>query len=183
MKVFCPRCGQEQISSETRFCSRCGFLMNGLSEIVLNGGVSQQLEPAGPKPITPRRKGLKQGGGWFLFGVIFVPILGILSNILRFNDDIVGLAAVIFFLGGIVRMLYALIFESGNPADKTLGENVVQTAQKILNKKPDANALPPQQSIPTSGYVPPAAGNWRDTNDLQHSSVTDSTTKLLEKDQ
>lgn len=179
MKVYCPRCGQEQISPEVRFCSRCGFLMNGLAEVVLNGGIPQQLAPSGAKPPTPRRRGLKQGGGWFLFGVLVVPLLGILSEIFKFNDDIVGLAAVVFFLGGIVRMLYALIFETGNPADKTLEENVMQTAQKFLNKNPQVNALPPQQSIPVDNYAPPRQANWRDTNDLQPSSVTDSTTKLL----
>lgn len=179
MRVYCPRCGQEQISPEVRFCSRCGFLMTGLAEVVLTGGIPQQLTPSGAKLPTPRRRGLKQGGGWFLFGVIFVPILAILSEIFRFNDDIVGLAAVVFFLGGIVRMLFAVIFESGNPADKTLEENVMQTAQKFLKKNPQANALPPSQSIPVDSYAPPRQSNWRDTNDLQPSSVTDSTTKLL----
>jgi hypothetical protein len=153
--------------------------MTGLAEVILTGGIPQQLAPAGTKLPTPRRRGLKQGGGWFLFGVIVVPILGILSNILRFSDDIVGLAAVVFFLGGIVRMLFALIFESGNPSDKTLEENVMQTAQKFLNKNPQANALPPQQSIPVDNYAPPRQSNWRDTNDLEPSSVIDNTTKLL----
>lgn len=182
MKVYCPRCGQEQISPEVRFCSRCGFLMSGLAEVVLNGGIPQQLSTTEPKTPTPRRRGLKQGGGWFLFGVIVVPILGILSSILRFSEDIVGLAAVVFFLGGIVRMIFALIFESGNPTDKTLEENVMQTAQKFLNKNPQANALPPQQSIPVDNYAPPRQSNWRDTNDLESSSVTDNTTKFLPKD-
>jgi hypothetical protein len=79
-------------------------------------------------------------------------------------------------------MLFALIFETGNPADKTIEENVYQTAQKLLNKQPQANALPPQQSIPVDSYAPPRQANWRDTNDLEPSSVTDSTTKLLQKD-
>ncbi len=179
MKVYCPRCGQEQVSAEVRFCSRCGFTMNGLAEVVLNGGIPQQLMPGSPKPPTARRRGLKQGGAWFLLGVVLVPILGILSEILNFKDEIVGLAAVIFFLGGIVRMLFALIFESGNPADNTIEQSVVQTAQKLLNKNPNAGALPPQQSIPVENYAPPRAANWRDTNDLEPSSVTDSTTKLL----
>ena len=182
MKVYCPRCGQEQISNETRFCSRCGFLMTGLAEVVFNGGIAQQLEPTGAKPISPRRRGLKQGGAWFLLGVFIVTILAVLQEMFRFNDNIVALAAVVFFMGGILRMIYAL-FESGNPADKTLEENVYQTAQKLLNKKPQANALPPQQSIPASGYVPPNQGNWRDTNDLTPTSVTESTTKLLQKDE
>jgi hypothetical protein len=179
MKVYCPRCGQEQISAEVRFCSRCGFLMSGLAEVVLNGGIPQQLMPSAPKLPTPRRRGLKQGGAWFLLGVVIVPILGILSQLIRFPEELVGLAAVLFFLGGIVRMLFALIFESGNPSDKTIEENVYQTAQKLLNKNPQANALPPQQSIPVDNYAPPRQSNWRDTNDLEPSSVTDSTTKLL----
>lgn len=183
MKVFCPRCGQEQISNETRFCSRCGFLMTGLAEVVLSGGLNQQLQTTGAKPVTPRRKGVKQGGSLVLLGIFVVPILGVLSEIFNFSGDIVGLAAIIFFLGGILRMIYAAIFESGNPADTTLEENVMQTAQKLLNKKPQANALPPQQEIPASSYIPPTQGNWRDTNDLTPTSVTDSTTKLLQKEE
>ena len=179
MKVYCPRCGQEQISHEVRFCSRCGFLMNGLAEVVLNGGIPQQLTTTEPKPPTPRRRGLKQGGAWFLLGVVLVPILGILSSLIHFREEVVGLAAVLFLLGGIVRMIFALLFESGNPADKTIEENVYQTAQKLLNKNPQANALPPQQSIPVDSYAPPRQSTWRDTNVLQPSSVTDSTTKLL----
>jgi len=178
MKVYCPRCGQEQISPEVRFCSRCGFLMNGLAEVVLKGGIQQELIPGTPKPPTPRRRGLKQGGAWFLLGVLVVPILGVLAS-MGLAEEIVGLAAIIFFLGGIVRMLFALIFESGNPAEKTLEENVYQTAQKLLKKQPAAGALPPQSSIPVENYAPPRAANWRDTNDLEPSSVIDSTTKLL----
>jgi hypothetical protein len=156
--------------------------MTGLSEVVINGGIPQQLMPDAPKPPTARRRGLKQGGAWFLFGVILVPLLGVLSQLLHFQEEIVGLAAIIFFIGGIVRMLFAIVFESGNPEDKTLEENVYQTAQKLMNKKPQAGALPPSQSIPTDAYAPPRQSNWRDTNDLQPSSVTDNTTKLLDND-
>ena len=183
MKVFCPRCGQEQISSETRFCSRCGFLMTGLAEVVITGGLNQQLETTVGKPITPRRKGLKQGGGLFLAGIFIVSILAVLQEMFRFSEDIVALAAVIFFLGGILRMVYAL-FESGNPAEKTLEEKVMQTAQRLLNKKPQVNALPPQQSILVDVYASPVQTNWLDTNDLPPpASVTDNTTKLLQKEE
>jgi hypothetical protein len=179
MKVYCPRCGQEQISAEVRFCSRCGFLMNGLAEVVLNGGIPAHMMSNEPKPPTARRRGLKQGGAWFLIGVVLVPIFAILSSLINFPEELVALSAVLFFLGGIVRMIFALVFESGNPSDKTLEENVYQTAQKILKKQPPANALPPSQSIPVDHYAPPRAANWRDTNDLEPSSVTDTTTKLL----
>ncbi len=156
--------------------------MTGIADVVITGGMPNQLATVGAKAITPRRKGLKQGGAWFLLGILIVPLLGVLSLLIHFPHEIIGLGAIIFFLGGIVRMLYALMFESGNPTDKTLEEKVVQTAQKILNKQPQANALPPQQSIPVDNYAPPRQSNWRDTNDLEPHSITDSTTKLLEKD-
>jgi hypothetical protein len=43
-------------------------------------------------------------------------------------------------------------------------------------------SLPPQQSIPANMYGAPRAGMWRDTNDLGQGSVTESTTRLLTKD-
>ncbi len=30
--MYCPRCGQQQISDEMKFCSRCGLPMSGLAE-------------------------------------------------------------------------------------------------------------------------------------------------------
>ena len=181
--MFCPNCGQEQVSKETKFCSRCGFLMVGVLGLIATGGNVPQFLPTDPKTVSPRKKGLKQGGVLFLLGIFLVPFLGVLTNILYFSTYFVGLAAIVFFLGGFLRMVYALIFESGNPADKTLEENVFQTAQKLLNKQPKQNELPPQQSIPVNSYIPPIQGNWRDTNDLSPTSVTDNTTKLLQKDQ
>ncbi len=115
-----------------------------------------------------------------MLGIFLVPFLGVLTNILYFSTYFVGLAAIVFFLGGFLRMIYALIFESGNPADKTLEENVFHTAQKLLNKRPKQNELPPQ-SISVNSYVPPIQGNWRDTNDLSPTSVTDNTTKLCKR--
>jgi hypothetical protein len=154
--------------------------MNGMAEVVLKGGLSQ-IETE-PKPSSPRRKGLKQGGGWFLLGAFIVPLLGVLHSMLGFPDEIVGMAAIVFFLGGLLRMIYALIFESGNPADYTLEENVYYAAQKLMNKKPNAKELPAQQSIPVDTYAPPRQSSWRETNDLDPSSVTENTTKFLERD-
>ena len=42
-------------------------------------------------------------------------------------------------------------------------------------------ALPPQRSVPVEMYANPQAGAWRDTNDLQPTSVTESTTRLLKE--
>lgn len=181
--MFCPICGQEQISEETRFCSRCGFLLTGIAQVVAKGGALPQfINPNDPKAMSPRKKGIKQGGILMLSGLIIVPLVAILSDILRFDGIIIGLVAILTFWGGLLRIIYAAIFESSEPNEKTLEENVLSSAKTLLGKKKEQNALPPSQSIPTSGYVPPNQANWRDTNDLAQPSVTEETTKLLEKD-
>jgi hypothetical protein len=181
--MFCPRCGQEQTSYETRFCSRCGFLMTGVGALIANDGNLASLTVSRPAKIeTPRKRGLKQGLFIFLLTFLVVPIVTILTVWAQAEPFGVIISAILLFVGGLLRMVYAFMFESSEPTGKTIEETVYQTAQNILSGSQNQNALPPPQSIPTSSYMPPKHGNWRDTNDLEPSSVTDHTTKLLEKD-
>lgn len=184
MKIYCPRCGQEQVNNDTRFCSRCGFLMVAVGELVDNNGLIPQkyVQSKGGKNSL-KKKGVKKGAMLFLSGILIVPLMGIIfTGIFNTDGFIVGIAALLTFVGGLLRMLYALLFEPNEAEGTSLEANVMETSRTLLNKKQTANALPPQQSIPTNAYVPPTAGNWRDTNDLQPSSVTDNTTKLLGED-
>lgn len=179
--MYCPQCGQEQISEQTRFCSRCGFTLIGVAELLTNGGgIHNSTQSADNKTISPRKKGLRQGVFIFLLTFLVVPIISILTIWLRAEPFGVAISAVLLFVGGLLRIAYALMFESTNPDDATLEQNVTVKAQQLLNRKPQSNALPPQQTIPTSAYVPP--GNWRDTNDLTPRSVVENTTKLLQKE-
>ena len=118
----------------------------------------------------------------FLLTFLIVPIIAIFTVAADAEPYLVSIASILFSVGGLLRMAYALLIEANDPTDVTLEQNVITTAQTFLGKAPQANALPPQQSIPTSNYVPPAR-SWHETNDLvQPSSVTDETTKLLEND-
>ncbi len=183
--MYCPQCGQEQINQETRFCSRCGFLMTAVAELIAKGGaLPQYLSSGETKPLTSRRKGLKTGGLIFLSGFLIVPLLMIISMALQVGPLPGTIAAILTFVAGFLRMIYAFIFESNNPSEATLEDNIYQTTQKLMNKKQQAKSLPPQ-SISTSSYVPPVTGTWRETNDLDRvPSVTEHTTKHLnlEKD-
>jgi hypothetical protein len=183
--MFCPRCGQEQISNETRFCSRCGFLMTGVVDLVAGGGNSSAAlkAPSAAKIETPRRRGIKKGFFIFLLTFLVVPIVSILTVMANAEPFGVAISAIVLFVGGILRMIYALMFESNEPTGAQTDHSVYETAQSILSGNQNPNALPPQQSVPTSAYMPPTHGSWRDTNDLEPSSVTDPTTKLLQKDQ
>ena len=175
--MHCPKCGQQQISEETRFCSRCGFLLTGIAEVVATGG----LIPAQRSGITgntnsPRRRGVMQGAFIFMLSFLIVPIIAIISLSLNLEPVAVVISALLFGVGGLLRVAYALMFESGAPRSFP--------KENYLPDTRAAAALPPTQSTPASAYTSPA-GAWRDTNDLQRQpgSVTDSTTKLLQKDQ
>jgi hypothetical protein len=106
-------------------------------------------------------------------------------GVLRGPSELGGLFAVIGVFGGIMLLIGSLVWL---PSSK---QYPLIPAQSLNPPLPNAHglhgagqyqALPPQQSIPASAYAPPRAGSWRDTNDLEPSSVTESTTKLLEKE-
>ncbi len=182
--MFCPRCGQEQVNDETRFCSRCGFLMTGVGEVVANDGlIPEKYSRNRDGKNSPRKRGVKQGAMVMLVGTfLFVPLFAILSAEFDLSPAVVAITAVLSFVGGLLRIIYALMFESSVPGENTLEENMSATVQNALNKPKSVKALPPEHSVPASAYAPPAAGNWRDTNDLEPSSVTENTTKLLEEE-
>ena len=68
--MFCPQCGQQQVTGVIRFCSRCGFPMDGVIQLLGSGGILPAYRsPDEPVPISPRRKGVKQGGLLLLSGL------------------------------------------------------------------------------------------------------------------
>ena len=182
--MHCPKCGQQQLSEDTRFCSRCGFLLTGVAEVVANGGIL----PGGHRSIsrsvsTPRNTGLKQGLFIFLLSFLLVPLAIMISLGIDGPPVVAIMLAICLTAGGMLRMAFALMFESNNPGGKTPLEQNTAASPDFSNKQTTPNELSPQQSIPVSAYVSPGTGAWRDTNDLNEpGSVTDSTTKLLQKE-
>lgn len=178
--MFCPNCGQEKLSPDTNFCSRCGFLLTGTLELLQSGGVTATAA----KSTSPRARGLKQGLFIFLLTFLVVPIVAIVTLAVEAREPfIVAITAILLFVGGLLRMAYALMFEEGGGKTAASTDDFLTAAQGHLSKPSSAGALPPQQSVPASAYAAPHAGNWRDTNDLQPVSVTEGTTRLLEKDE
>lgn len=179
--MFCPNCGQERISTETSFCSRCGFLLTGAAELIQTGGIIPQIATTAATGSTPRKKGLKQGLFIFLLTFLVVPIVSIFTIAINAEPFAVAICAVALLMGGLLRMAYALMFESNDIEVASVGQEVNQ----LINRQRVAAALPPQHSVPIPAEVPfrAATGTWRDTRDLQPPSVTDGTTKLLEKEE
>lgn len=185
--MHCPSCGQQQISTETKFCSRCGMPLGLVSEVVAHGGYLPQLAELHKKkkPFFSRRNMLGFSLIWFLFFLfIMAPFWGI-ANV----EELAGVSAVLGIFGGLILMISSFIFfPKDRPAVPFMPGMMAPNQAPNYQPQPHHTqtpqaALPPQQSIPISTYGPPIAGSWRDTNDLQPTSVTESTTRLLDKDE
>jgi uncharacterized protein with PQ loop repeat len=180
--MHCPRCGQKQISPEIKFCSRCGFPLGLVSEILAHGGFLPQLADLyKTKSKFTRRNGLIFSLFWFLFFVlIMTPFWGIVDV-----DELAGMSAILGIFGGLMIFLASFFFLKNPPKENPamLNEPPSPNAFNIHNTN-SSNALPPRQSVPVDAYVPPAAGSWKapETGDLQPRSVIENTTKLLNKD-
>jgi hypothetical protein len=182
--MHCPQCGQQQVSGELRFCSRCGFPLAGVTELLATGGSLPVVEAAtGKKRHSPRYEGVRQGVIMFFLGAVIVPLLGILNSFQPHDatllDLLVPITAVLFFVGGFVRILYALIFEEGaTPSAHVQNASfpyVPPVASSRLSTGARGTALPPAQSIPVS--------SWRQPHNtaeiVRPPSVTENTTRLL----
>ena len=181
--MFCPKCSQQQADG-SRFCSRCGFPLAGVNELLAHGGqlpvYAMPDEPtAGPRPMSPRRKGVKQGGGMLMIGIFLIPCLAILHEAIGTPEEFV-LFGVLVFLAGLLRMLYAAFFQEGAP--KRPGHQLQQAYAPPVQPPIGAtryDALPPAHTPPAHAYRPPQ----RHTAEMRPPpSVTDHTTRLLERD-
>jgi len=180
--MFCPQCGQQQVTGVIRFCSRCGFPLDGVVQLLNSGGlVPVYRNPDEPVQISARRKGVKQGGLLLLSGALIVPILGMFASFTNaaFIEILAALAAIICFIGGPLRMLYAAVFEEGAPQPfRPYGPSTPMPIH------PQQFGPPPQRPALTP---PPARaqGAWRRPNTAELAnppSVTENTTRLLEKE-
>lgn len=184
--MFCPRCGQQQVSEEIKFCSRCGLPLGLTAEIVARGGdLPAHLALTGKTNWLTRGNAFKISLAWFLVATFLLTPLAAVLN-LKFFLPMFGLLG---FMGGILMMVMSLMFlpkeekkyyASAGPA------NDAPAPASVRGARADAGAaLPPPTSVPVDAYAPPAAGSWRapDTGELVPHSVTEGTTKLLQNDE
>jgi len=149
--------------------------------LLAHGGLLPRYEPSGERTISPRRKGVKQGALLMLIGAILVPLLGVF---VAFSPDRISVAfqfftavaAIICFGGGALRMLYAAIFEEGARKPQ-FGPPASYAPPAITPPAARLSALPPGTVNPTTGW----RGRPQTAEIVQPQSVTDNTTRLLEK--
>ncbi len=177
--MFCPSCGQQQVSSETKFCSRCGIPLGTIAEVVKHGGTLPQLAQLQQmnfkKPWFSKKNGVMFGGLWFIFLTMFCTAF---FGILGAPEEFVGILAVTGVFGAMMIIIGSLVALPSSKPPVVFDPAVHMPVELRGSVTP---SLPAAQSIPADVYAAPRTGSWRDTNDLSPGSVTESTTRLLEK--
>ena len=173
--MYCPKCGQQQVSDEMRFCSRCGLPFSGLAEWVAAGGVpstSAAVQKVASR--SPRRRGVRLGAKVMFFGGVLFPV--VLAISLAVDEGGPMILPVLVFFVGLAIMLYSRFFGEEIPS---LQSELAQPSRLATVSK--ASALPPASNIQISpgDFAQPRVK----TNELaQPPSVTEHTTKLLDQE-
>jgi len=183
--MHCPQCGQQQVVDEMRFCSRCGFPLSVVTEVLSHGGTlpEREAEASAPK-LTSRQRGKRLSVILLLTGILLAMIGGIINKHGNDNPLDIGLARTLFLFGpaiicivaGFVRLLYALLLE-GNapPRSRLLKENTAESAH--LGAAGHYQALPASHSVPVTDF---GTKRVKTAEMANVPSVTESTTKLLD---
>lgn len=170
--MHCPQCGLQQVSGNVHYCRACGFSLSGVKELVLPD------ERAAKAEKTRFTTAFNQGLGLMLISLVSAIILTLLQDANLIPQIYVKIVAAFFILAGLMRMFYPYI----------VGKNLERREQATLFDEADVQlktgklpfSLPESQSIPVSDF-----GSRRlDTAEMvQPPSVTENTTKLLDKRQ
>jgi len=172
--MYCPNCGQQQISEEMRFCSRCGLAFTGLAEWLAGGSLPvRSVEQAQVATTSPRRKNIRRAAKlMFLSGVLF-PVFLLIS----FAVDEGGpmfIPFLVFFVS-LVWMLYARLFSDNSPQ---VNYQAPQTT--VLGSTSARGSLPPA----TTTAIPNTGRQQVRTNELAGPpSVTEHTTRFFDNEQ
>jgi hypothetical protein len=169
--MFCPKCGQ-QSSDEVRFCPRCGLSLAGLAAYVTGNGLGPADAPVPRAPVmTARRRGMRRGAKLMFICAVLMPAVALLA----FEDDAPGplLLVCTAFLAGLAWFVYSWLF----------GDDVLPVGKGADRR--DLRAAGDRPALGAPQFTPAPHFNQQRANTAeiyQPPSVTENTTKLLDKD-
>ncbi|HVF50888.1 MAG TPA: zinc ribbon domain-containing protein [Pyrinomonadaceae bacterium] len=171
--MFCPKCSQPQVSEEVRFCSRCGFPLSGVAELLARGGAHDDDDVATVnRELSPRQIGMRKGFVWMIMSVVLAVIVTIFT-ILKDDAFVLFVPVTVCFVIGLTRALHAFLLGDARP------QQSLSKRRDALNANAANNAaLPPAQSIPVPTFRQPGVN----TSEMMSPppSVTERTTKLID---
>jgi hypothetical protein len=175
--MYCPKCSQQQISDEMRFCSRCGFSLAAVRDLI--DGSNEAVELTGKtqsEKVARSPKSVRRGAWLILASVIGTIPVGFLTAI---EDEFAVFLFLPFlcFIVGLAHILYG-VFVSDRKAARA-AETRQNTAALTAARSSAAAQLPPSRVAPVGNFTPKRTET---AEMIQPPSVTENTTRLLEEE-
>jgi hypothetical protein len=166
--MYCPKCSQLQVSDDVRFCSRCGFQLKIVSELLAtNGEFHETIVKKQDQTPLLRRPGTRIGAK-IIFISLFLFIPAFLFS-LAFDHPLPLFLPLLSFMIGLFTILYNHLFDSPPAAESQPNEPAffVHPRAKL--------SLPATESAPITNELK----REEDVMPYQPPSVTENTTKFL----
>src|SRR5262249_38437744 len=109
--MYCPKCSTEQLSDETRYCSRCGFLLTHVSELIENDGVMPLTAPRTGKP-TRRQQALKHALYIVIAAVLIVPFSALVVYLTGSSWSQIAIPSIILLVAAVLRVAVGELIDS-----------------------------------------------------------------------
>jgi hypothetical protein len=167
VSMFCPRCSQPQSPEEVRFCSRCGFQLAAVSQLMrtdgmpfINAGYAKEKLP------LVKREELRKGAKLIFLSFFSVIPSFILAAII--DSPLPLIIPVITFLVGLAQVLYYFLF----------GESImpVKKQEFVFNENERQMNFQPAQEAPFGGF---GSRSFTTAEFIQPPSVTESTSNFM----
>jgi len=168
--MFCPRCGQQQVSGEVRFCPRCGLSLASVPAL-LAGFEAAPSQVASRGGRWKKRKQTRRGAKLMFFSAVLFPIF--FGFAIAADSPGPLIVPVTVFFAGLAWTLYSLLFGEDDVHESA------ERGRKDLREGRGAPSLPPATFVPAAGF---GARPAHTADMAQPPSVTEQTTKLLDQE-
>ena len=178
--MHCPQCGQQQVSDEVRYCSRCGLSLAAVARLIEGGGHLAEFGEGEGRVLSQRQRGVRKGMIIMAGGLGFCGLAGLLTAM---KDDFFVLLPVglLIFIIGLMRMLYGMLLEDDAPRPTTArGAAATKTPPALEGARAHGAGLPPARGFSAADLARP---RHKTAEMSTPPSVTESTTRLLEKEE
>jgi hypothetical protein len=182
--MYCPKCSQPQVSEEVRFCSRCGFSLSAVRELVAGSGGDTLVErgaEAQPGQLSRGRRGVRKGARMMLASLVLGLIVAVFASI----DDVFAvliLLPLLCFVVGFGRVLYG-VFLADKRARRakeaiTHASGISLTTAQIGGDTRRHELFGPWATAPVGSFT---AQQGETSKMVQPPSVAEGTTRLFQE--
>ncbi len=178
--MFCPKCCQQQISDNIRFCSRCGFQLNIVKALLAdNGKELPQNSAARASAGSLRKKDMKIGA---VLMSLFALRVAWVTEDLSLEREFIALILNCLILCALINVIPMIrdFFRRSATQESPLSSKILASLTARFNDRDQKSVLPPAYSRPATDYF---ATGINSAEVFPPPSVTEKTTNLLSSNQ